>query len=789
MDGAPRGDDRAPGGTPIGAILAELNEQQRQAVLHGDGPLLIVAGAGTGKTATLAHRVAYKIATGADPGRILLLTFTRRAAAEMLRRVDGILRRLQTEMRRGATVTAGCPSDGAAPHDERGGDSSGGASGDSSGGDSSPGRAPTAGGAGSGKVWGGTFHATATRLLRLHGRTIGLDPSFTILDRGDAEDLMGVLRTELGLSKNDRRFPLKGTCMDIYSRCVNARETVEEAVETHFPWCKDEIEDLRRLFSAYVDHKGEQSVLDYDDLLLFWHGLLTDPRAARSIRARFDLVLVDEYQDTNRLQAEILQMLCPGGVNLTAVGDDAQAIYSFRAATVRNILDFPQQFPDTTIVTLERNYRSTQPILDATNEVIAGAAERHAKDLWTERRDGDKPRLVPCEDEDEQTEFIIRTVLDHREAGLALRRQAVLFRASHHSLALELELARRNIPFRKYGGLRFVETAHVKDLMAFLRLAENPRDLMAGARVLMLLPGVGPKKARALMDRLGAGAPHTRAETPGRGVDGQDAGGAAQDAGDAAQNAGDATSPPGPAGFAAWADCAAPSAASAEAWKGLVSLMTGIGSRSPGDLASQIKRIRLFYTPLLERLYDNARARLMDLEQLEWLAARFPDRTRFLAEIALDPPASTEDLAGPPLLDEDFLILSTMHSAKGLEWDVVFVIHAADGNIPSDMATGRLEEIEEERRLFYVALTRAKDWLYVCYPLRYYSYPRSFSDAYGYAQLTRFVSDGVRRLFDLHPASETLGPGRPSAPDSPEAVGRSSAVTTEDIRRRLKDFF
>lgn len=726
MDGAPKGGERATLGTPIGAMLAELNDRQRQAVLHEGGPLLIVAGAGTGKTATLAHRVAYKIATGADPGRILLLTFTRRAAGEMLRRVDGILRRLETETRRpvpGAAVDASA--------------------------DKRPSDAPATDRAASGKVWGGTFHATATRLLRLHGRTIGLDPSFTILDRGDAEDLMGVLRTELGLSKNDRRFPLKGTCMDIYSRCVNARETVEKTVENHFPWCRGEIEDLRRLFSAYVDHKGEQSVLDYDDLLLFWHGLLTDSRAARSVHARFDLVLVDEYQDTNRLQAEILQMLCPGGVNLTAVGDDAQAIYSFRAATVRNILDFPQQLPDTTVVTLERNYRSTQPILDATNEVMAGASERHAKDLWTERREGDKPRLTPCEDENEQTEFIIRTVLDHREAGLALRRQAVLFRASHHSLALELELARRNIPFRKYGGLRFVETAHVKDLMAFLRLAENPRDLMAGTRVLMLLPGVGPKKARALMDRLGAA----------------------------------------PARFAAWSDCPAPSAASAEAWNGLVSLMADIASRDPGDLASQIKRIRLFYTPLLQRLYDNARARVMDLEQLEWLAARFPDRARFLAEIALDPPAYTEDLAGPPLLDEDFLILSTMHSAKGLEWDVVFVIHAADGNIPSDMATGRLEEIEEERRLFYVALTRAKDWLYVCYPVRYYSRPRSFSDAHGYAQLTRFVSDRALRLFDLRPASATLGSNGPSAPTPRDAAGQGDGVTTEDIRRRLKDLF
>ncbi len=736
---------------PIQNILAELNEQQRLAVEHGEDPLLIVAGAGTGKTATLAHRVAYRMATGTDPGRILLLTFTRRAAAEMVRRVESILRRLEAETRAQAAGAGGGAAESASP-------------------------ALTL--RSSGKVWGGTFHATATRLLRLHGRSIGLDPSFTILDRGDAEDLMGVLRTDLGLAKSDRRFPLKGTCMDIYSRCVNARETVEEAVETHFPWCKDEVDDLRKLFAAYVDRKGEQSVLDYDDLLLFWHGLLTDRRAARSIRGRFDCVLVDEYQDTNVLQAEILEMLCPGGKNLTVVGDDAQAIYSFRAATVRNILDFPLHFPGTTVVTLEQNYRSTQPILDATNDVIAGATERHAKSLWSRRLEGGKPQLVCCGDEDEQSEFVIQRILEHREAGVPLRRQAVLFRASHHSLALELELARRNIPFHKYGGLRFVETAHVKDLLAFLRLAENPRDLMAGTRVLMLLPGVGPKKARALMNDLAAGTPGT----------------AALPADSGAATAARAAAPAGPggrafSGFAAWAGRPAPSAAAASAWEGLVSLMTSIGSRDPGDLASQIKRIRLFYAPLLERLYDNARARILDLEQLEGLATRSPDRARFLAEIALDPPSYTEDLAGPPLLDEDFLILSTIHSAKGLEWDSVYVIHAADGNIPSDMATGRLEEIEEERRLFYVALTRAKDWLYVCYPLRYYTYPRTFSDVHGYAQLTRFLPESVRRLFEETQAAGITSPDDSSDGAFSQAPGTEQTVTTEDIRRRLKGLF
>ena len=770
--------------------MAELNAEQREACLHGDGPLLIVAGAGTGKTATLAHRVAYKIATGTDPTRILLLTFTRRAASEMLRRVDGILRRLEAETRRanaesGATASvssapSGAPMTSTDPWAALDDEEAGTAFGEAFERTVAATRTIAAG-----RVWGGTFHATATRLLRLHGRSIGLEPSFTILDRGDGEDLMGVLRTELGLAKTDRRFPLKGTCMDIYSRCVNAREPVEEAVETHFPWCKDNVDDLRRLFAAYVDRKEAQSVLDYDDLLLFWHGLLSDKRAARSIRSRFACVLVDEYQDTNRLQAEILQMLCPGGQNLTAVGDDAQAIYSFRAATVRNILDLPREYPGTTVVTLEQNYRSTQPILDATNQVIAAAAERHTKNLWSLRTEGAKPQLVSCEDEDEQTEFVIRQILEHRETGLALKRQAVLFRASHHSLALELELTRRNIPFHKYGGLRFVETAHVKDLMAFLRLAENPRDFMAGTRVLMLLPGIGPKRASNLMDRLGATAPgapsgdESRAFSPDAlstldGDDDADLGGLAR--------------PPATAGhFAAWANIPPPTPA-AQVWNDLVALMESVTGPDPGDLASQIHRIRQIYAPLLERLYDNARARLMDLEQLEWLAARFPDRSRFLTELALDPPNYTEDLAGPPLLDEDFLILSTMHSAKGLEWDAVYLIHAVDGNIPSDMATGNAEEIEEERRLFYVALTRAKDWLYVCFPMRYYSYPRTFSDAHGYALLTRFVSSDVQAFFEQIPASDLVAPAG-SVPEEHAEGGREGAVTTEDIRRRLKDFF
>jgi len=666
-------------------LLRPLNPAQRQAASHDASPLLIVAGAGTGKTATLAHRVAYLIATGTDPGKILLLTFTRRASSEMLRRVDSLLSESDIQLRRGSSA--------------------------------------------GGTVWGGTFHAVAVRLLRLHGREIGLDPEFTILDRGDAEDLMHACRTELSLGSGRRRFPQKGTCMDIYSRCVNAREPLAEVLATRFPWCKDDAEDLARLFDAYTDRKEVQHVLDYDDLLVFWHALLGSA-AGDAVRARFEHVLVDEYQDTNVLQAEILSLLRPGGLGLTAVGDDAQAIYSFRAATVRNILEFEQRFPATSVVTLEQNYRSSAPILTATNALIAQAQERRDKALYTERVGGARPVLARCRDEAEQCDYVIERVLEQREGGTLLKQQAVLFRAAHHSAALEIELSARNVPFVKYGGLRFVEMAHIKDLAAFLRLAENPRDETAGIRVLTLLPGIGPKSAQGLMRTLA-----------GCGGD-----------------------------FEAWVGWSAPESA-AGAWPDFVTLMRGLAGAREGELPEQIHAARSFYLPLLRMHYDNADARARDLEQVEALASRYPDRQRLLAELALDPPAYTQDLAGPPLLDEDYLVLSTMHSAKGLEFDTVYVIHAADGNIPSDMATGSPEEIAEERRLFYVACTRARNDLYVTYPLRYYTQPFGRSDTHGFAQRSRFIDDAVASLVrdvtvSPEPQADDAGPRTKGATDT-----------------------
>ena len=682
-------------------ILSELNDQQRAAATHGSNPLLIVAGAGTGKTTTLAHRVASLIINGTDPRRILLLTFTRRAAAEMMRRVDSILYRL-------AQVEHDSPKPGK--------------------------RTATRG------VMSGTFHAVATRMLREHGPLIGLRPEFTILDRSDSEDLLNVVRSELELPESATRFPLKGTCLDVYSRSVNTQRKATEVIEAWFPWVSEHEAALRELFKGYVDRKQTQNVLDYDDLLLFWRALVQDERAGKKLREQFDCVLVDEYQDTNVLQADIVKAFSPTGQGVTVVGDDAQSIYSFRAATIRNILDFPEQFENTEVVRLEQNYRSSQPILNLTNLVIGEASERHRKDLWSDREGGQKPQLVTCADENDQTDFIIDEILNQRERGIQLREQAILFRASHHSLALELELTHRNIPFHKYGGLKFVETAHVKDLTSFLRLAENPTDIVAGMRVLVLIPGIGRKKAAQLMDRLRESGGH----------------------------------------FDSWADFST-GGLDKEAFKAATELMCRLARSSDHEdaLQSDICAIRTFYEPLLEARYDRSEARLNDIRQLEFVSARYKDRLTFLTEMALDPPSSTQDFSNDASLDDDYLILSTIHSAKGLEWDTVFVIHAADGNIPSDMATRRPTEIEEERRLFYVALTRAKNRLVVTHPERYY-FPGRKRDAHSYAQLTRFLPGHIQKACERQVATVA---------QYEREASKSNPEDTSAVRQQLKDLW
>jgi DNA helicase-2/ATP-dependent DNA helicase PcrA len=685
----------------VPAFLESLNPQQAAAVMHGESPLLIIAGAGTGKTTTLAHRVAWQLASGVDPGSILLLTFTRRAAAEMLRRVESIVARLDA-------------SDSANP--------------------ASLNRSSVR------RVCGGTFHSAATNLLRRHGHLIGLHPDFTILDRGDSEDLMNMARAQLKLPKSGSRFPLKSTCLDIYSRCVNTQQPLSHVLTTAFPWCLEQQELLSRLFGIYTETKERQRVLDFDDLLVFWNALAADGQGGSLLRRQFQRILVDEYQDTNLLQAALLKNLCPDGRGLTAVGDDAQSIYSFRAATVRNILDFPEQFPGTTLIALEQNYRSTQPILDVTNRTIAEAAERHRKELWSDRKNGPRPEVVTCLDEDAQSEYVINSILERREKNVPLKQQAVLFRASHHSMALEAELSRRNVPFMKYGGLRFLETAHVRDLISFLRLAENPFDAVAGCRVLILLPTIGHARAASLLEQL--------REHDGR--------------------------------FESWQDWSPP-AALKTLWPQFVQLLLQLERRSrsaDSHVSTDIHAIRIFYAPLLEAQYDNVAARLNDLKQLESIAARYGSRGEFLSEMALDPPTSTQELPADPHLDEDYLILSTIHSAKGLEWDSVYVIHAADGNIPSDMATGSPEEIEEERRLFYVAMTRARNHLTVIRPERYYFHHRHKSDLHSLSKLTRFLTPEV--LGWMEPVSHGLAIGGSGWTGSPVSSG-----DTSEIRKRI----
>ena len=653
------------------AYLDKLNDQQRQAVEHGvglaegttAGPLLIIAGAGSGKTNTLANRVAHLIVNGADPRRILLMTFSRRAALEMSRRVERICKQV-------LGVNSGILTDALS--------------------------------------WSGTFHGIGARLLRMYAEQIGLNVDFTIHDREDSADLMNLVRHELGFSKTDTRFPTKGTCLSIYSRVVNSETPLNEILRNYYPWVANWEEQLKTLFAAYVDAKQVQNVLDYDDLLLYWAQMVSDPDLAEDIGNRFDHVMVDEYQDTNKLQASVLMALKPGGRGLTVVGDDAQSIYSFRAATVRNILDFPASFdPAADIITLDRNYRSTEPILAAANGVIDLARERFTKNLWTERQSLERPKLVTVKDEAEQANFIIEQVLANRETGMTLKQQAILFRTSSHSGPLEVELTRRNVPFVKFGGLKFLDSAHVKDMLAVLRFAQNPHDRVAGFRLLQMLPGIGPKTAGNILDTI-ASDPEplmALAEIPPPPKTGQD-------------------------------------------WTAFVQLLSGLRKAEAG-WPSDIARARLWYEPHLERIHEDADTRKGDLLQLEQIASGYPSRELFLTELTLDPPDATSDQAGVPLLDEDYLILSTIHSAKGQEWRAVFMLNVVDGCMPSDLGTGTSHEIEEERRLLYVGMTRAKDSLALITPQRFFTHGQNpQGDRHVYASRTRFIPATLLQFFE-----------------------------------------
>jgi DNA helicase II / ATP-dependent DNA helicase PcrA len=626
---------------------------QRRAVDHEDGPLLIVAGAGTGKTRTLVSRLARLLEDGVAPERILLVTFSRRAAAEMIRRAGQI----------------------ADPASAR-------------------------------RVESGTFHSVAHRVLRRYRAALGLAEGFSVLDPGDVRDLIGLVRAPVAAGVG-RRFPRTETVTAIYSRVVSSQVRLEDTVLRVFPWCADDVEGLGTIFSAYTERKRAQHLLDFEDLLLHWRAAVLDRDVGPVLAASFDHVLVDEYQDTSVVQADILRALRSRDARLTVVGDDAQAIYSFRAATVRNILDFPAHFPGATTVTLEQNYRSTASILDLANAVIAGAGEGYRKQLWTEDGAGVRPVLATCPDQQSQAEAVCQTILEHHESGTALKEQVVLFRTSHHSDLLEVELGRRNIPFVKFGGLKFLEAAHVKDLLAFLRWAENPRDRLSGFRVVQLLPGAGPATAAKVLDCIAGPA-------------------------DPAQALGEFKPP----------------AAAAEHWASFVEAVRLVRGAAAGWPA-ELDLVRRWYEPHLHRIHDDAVLREADLLQLVQIAATYPSRERFLTELTLDPPDATSDRAGEPLLDEDYLILSTIHSAKGQEWKSVFVLNTVDGCLPSDLATGSSAEIEEERRLLYVAMTRAKDHLHLIVPQRFFVHgQRTNGDRHLYAARTRFIPAALLECFE-----------------------------------------
>lgn len=672
---------------PSGHDLAsELNPEQAAAALSSDGPLLIVAGAGTGKTRTLIYRVAHLIDRGVPPERILLLTFTRRAAEEMITRAERIV------------------------------------------------------GSRSRQVHGGTFHATAHRLLRRYGAQAGVARDFSIMDQGDAEDLMQLSRAALGYADTKRRFPKKESLHYLYSTHINTGTEIRDLLSKELPQFVDELPHIERIFVDYIQRKSARNLVDYDDLLLFWALMLEAPGSlGERIGGLYDHVLVDEYQDTNVLQARILRGMCRTHQNVTVVGDDAQSIYSFRGASFRNILQFPEQFPGTTIVPLEQNYRSTQPILDATNTLISRASERFTKNLWTQRDGGDKPWLVSVRDEQEQTRFVCDRVLELHESGTPLKEIAVLVRAGYQSADLEIELTNRRIPFEKWGGLKFLEAAHVKDVLAFLRILENPRDEVSWYRVLMLLPGIGDVTARAAIERLAASSFSASA-------------------------------------FAAFV----PPPRARDAHRQLVTLIENLRTTTDeeGAVASDIVRVRLLYDGILRERYDRVDPRLSDLDQLQTVAGGYPSRAAFLSALALEPPQATQDLAGAAGEEEDALIISTVHSAKGKEWDAVFVIWAVDGFFPLSRSLTSDDELEEERRLMYVAMTRARHHLMVTYPLNQYSSRRGAD--YSIDQLSRFIDRGVMQHMQRVV---------PQFDDAPEPESPPEVDATLDLRAMLRGRF
>ena len=633
--------------TAVPGVLDVLNEDQRRAATHQGSPLLILAGAGTGKTGTLVARAAWLREQGIQPSRILLLTFTRRAADDMLARAQ--------------------PPDGNAAD----------------------------------RIVGGTFHAVAHRIIRAHAEAFALPPEFSVIDPADSADVMDTLRDVHGLvgTNSGRRSPRAATCAEIYSRCVSTGTLLADVVASGYPWCVPFAEQLAGLFTDFVSYKRRHGLVDFDDLLLLWRAALADAAAGPALRGLFDAVLIDEYQDVNTVQAEIVRLLQPGGSGLTCVGDDAQAIYAFRGADPAHLRALASTYGNLAIIRLSRNYRSRQAVLGLAN-IVRPQYEGLELALSAERGEGHRPLLVRCHDEATQAREICARVLADYEAGVRLQQQAVLLRSAHHSDLLEIELAARGIPYVKYGGLRFTEAAHVKDFIAAARIVANPADDLAWFRLLRLHEGIGPVLARRVIETMQIAEPQP---------------------------------------FARWPDAERllPQRCATAVGETVRQLARAAAQERTADRAASV--LAALRDPMGAR-YPDAAARFADLERLADAAADSSSLHDALVQLALDPPVSASDLAGKPRLDDDYLVISTVHSAKGLEWPVVHLPQLVDGAVPSDMALTSPDGLEEEQRLFYVAVTRARDRLYLYAPLRMHHHRMARDDRHSYGQLTRFLT-------------------------------------------------
>ncbi len=620
----------------------ELNAAQFEAVSALEGAYLIIAGAGTGKTRTLVYRVSRLVELGYDPKSILLLTFTRKAANEMMNRAAILL-------------------------DNR-----------------------------CSKVNGGTFHSFANMTLRRYAKAAGLDSSFTILDQSDCEDVINLIRSQAGFITKEKRFPNKQTLEKVFSLSVNTGKKVEEIIEADYPHFIEQLDRILDIHKVYTNYKLKNNLLDYDGLLVYLKNFLLDfGTAAKSLLSSIKFVMVDEYQDTNKLQAEIVKGLTQINNNIMVVGDDSQSIYSFRGANFKNIMDFPKLFKDVKIIKLEENYRSVQPVLNFTNQIIERAIEKYPKNLYTHKTGGELPVIIAAANDNLQSKFIVEKILDLREEGVPLNDIAVLFRSSFFSFDLEIELAKANIPFQKFGGMKFIETAHVKDVLAFLRIAANPKDVVSWYRVLLLHDGVGPKTAQKILDELATARLTIKAD-------------------------------PGHITEFKYSDKLA----------SLFQLLYKLHTEKtlPSEKAGLVMD---YYYPLFKDKYDDFNKRKKDLDIFMNITENYRSLDSLLADMAIEPIIDSVIDIGEEDKENELVTLSTIHSAKGLEWHTVFIIHMVEGFFPSSRSADRLETLEEERRLMYVASTRAKQNLFLTYPMNIFDREAGMT----LSKPSRFISD------------------------------------------------